>query len=148
MNNQILAISLEKKFAGRAKDIKKTASKILGVLKQKNVGMKIYLAGNQKMRFLNRKFRGKNKAANILSFSEPKNFIYPPAARGGQARKIRRLGEIYLNVEQKEKIFSTKLLIAHGILHLLGYDHETKQKTIKMERVENRLFRQIRSTKH
>ncbi len=135
--NKISVIGLEKKFGKFEKKIKTIALATLKNLKQDGVQAEIYLAGNQKMKFLNKKFRGKNKAADVLSFNEPKNFISPPS-------KFKRVGEIYLNMDNnsRQTAVSYKLLI-HGLLHLLNYDHKKKNDRIDMEKIERKLFNQI-----
>ncbi len=85
------------------------------------------------MKFLNKKFRGKDKAADVLSFNEPKNFVSPPS-------KFRRIGEIYLNVSSIKYQVSSDRLLIHGLLHLLGYVHKKKNDRIKMEKIEQKLL--------
>lgn len=137
--NKILVIGLEKKFEKFEKKIKIAASKILKNLKQDGVQAEIYLAGDQEMKFLNKKFRGKDKAADVLSFNEPKNFISPPS-------KFKKIGEIYLNMSDIQSCPSAsrcRMLLAHGLLHLLGYIHKKKNDRIKMEKIEQKLLSQI-----
>lgn len=144
MANKILVISLDKKFRKFEQRTKKTGIEILKILKKKNAEVEIYLAGNRQMKALNKKFRKKDKPANILSFNEPKGFVYPKSSGRGN----KKIGEIYLNTETKDEMFSKKTLLAHGILHLFGYNHKTKKEANKMEAVEQKIFRQIRNTKH
>ena len=127
--NRVSVISSDKKFKKFERKIKNTALKILKILKKASVSVEIYLINSQKMRFLNKKFRGKNKTTTILSFEESRNFISPPS-------KFRKIGEIYLNEETRDKKQETKLLV-HGLLHLFGYNHQKKNDRIKMERLEN-----------
>ncbi|MEK7147053.1 MAG: rRNA maturation RNase YbeY [Patescibacteria group bacterium] len=122
------------------KNLKTAASAVLTVLKQSGVCLEIYLAGGQRMLSLNKKFRGKNKAADVLSFNEPKSFI------SGQSHKP--LGEIFLNVAKtckSDKSYGDYMayLLIHGILHLLGYNHIKKNDIIKMERKERQLLNKI-----
>jgi len=131
--NEVSVVNLVEQSAEERKEIKKIVLKILKILKQNNVSVEIYLADAKKMRFLNKKFRGKNKAASILSFEEPKNFILPPS-------KTRKIGEIYLNAEFSIFNFQFSILLAHGLLHLLGYTHEKKSDTIEMEKMEKFLI--------
>lgn len=136
MRNKVSVISVRKgfkKFESRSKD---DALKILKILKQNDVFVEIFLAGDKEMKTLNKKFRNKDKTANVLSFNEPKNFVFPPSA----AMKTRKIGEVYLNVEQTgpKKMFSSKHLLAHAILHLLGYSHNDK-----MEKKERFLISKI-----
>lgn len=84
--------------------------------------------------FLNKKFRNKDKAADILSFVEPKNFTLPPS-------KAKKLGEIYLKLPPAD--FPLNQLVIHGLLHLLGYTHKSKNDTILMEKREKFLISKI-----
>ena len=79
------------------------------------------------MRDLNRKFRQKNKTTDVLTF--PADDSYDDPARNG-----RPLGDIVISVDQARRqaadekhslATEVRYLILHGILHALGYDHET-----------------------
>ncbi len=143
--NKVAVVSLNKKLSsgtGRKaeKKIRLTAARILRKLRKNGVFLEIFLADNGKMRFLNRKFRGKNKAANVLSFKEPKGFIYPGS-------KYKRIGEIYLKLPitpptprlRRAGNYPITQLLAHGILHLFGYSHSKKIDRIKMEKREKEI---------
>ena len=97
--------------------------------------VEIYLADSRKMRVLNKRFRRKDKVANILSFEEPKNFVSAPS-------KTRKIGEIYLKVPTTD--YPIEQLIAHGLLHLLGFHHDKKDDTIKMEKIERLLIEKLK----
>jgi probable rRNA maturation factor len=90
------------------------------------------------MRFLNRRYRHKNYVTDVLSFSYGEVLV----------DKRLFLGEIVIAPEvaftqavrygvcpHKE----LRQLFVHGILHLLGYDHETDQG--QMNRLQKRLLR-------
>lgn len=118
------------------KEIKRLASEILKKLKKRDLYLEIYLISPQKIRALNKKYRGKNKATDILSFQEPRGFLYPD--------KQKRLGEIYLNssaVSDKENL---KILLIHGILHLFGYQHKKKSDRIRMEKKETAILKLLK----
>lgn len=131
MANKVAVLSLEKKFKKFDGKIKKTALKIFKILKKKNVSVEVYLAGNQKMRFLNKKFRRKDKSTDVLSFEEPKGFIYPKS-------KFKPIGEVYINVSSVKCQMSS--LLIHGLLHLFGYNHKKKNDRIKMEKKERQIL--------
>jgi probable rRNA maturation factor len=90
------------------------------------------IVGAREGRRLNRSFRGKNYATNVLSFPYAKGvgdviLCHPVIAR--EARKRRKpLAAHYAH------------LVLHGLLHLRGYDHEKKREAKRMERVEIRLL--------
>ncbi|MFH1346632.1 MAG: rRNA maturation RNase YbeY [Spirochaetota bacterium] len=111
------------------KELEKVALKTIEFLGKKNVSVEVFLAESRLMKFLNKKFRGKNRAADVLSFEEPKDFVSPKS-------KNKNIGEIYLNVEVSSFKFQVSSLLVHGLLHLFGYDHKKKNDIMKMEKVE------------
>jgi probable rRNA maturation factor len=98
----------------------------------------VLLTTDAAIRRLNRQFRGKNKATDVLSF--PADFLFP-----GQREKDRVAGDLAISVttalrqarEQNHSLsIEIKVLILHGLLHLAGYDHETDDgKMARRERV-------------
>lgn len=115
------------------KEIKKIVRKILNYLKLKNVSVDVFFLKNEEMITLEKKFIGKRKKiVEVLSFSQPENFPSPD-------KKGRFLGEIYLNKSVKNSKRLIYLLI-HGILHLLGFDHQKKRDTIKMKELEKKIL--------
>lgn len=74
---------------------------------------------------------------NVLSYEAPEHFPRPDVP--GKA-----LGEIYLNPKYiSEHGEDVDLMLAHGFLHLLGYDHKTERDRMKMEKKEDDLLRQF-----
>jgi len=99
----------------------------------------IALVGPRKGRQLNRQFRGKDYATNVLSFP------YVPAP----GEKSPLLGDLVLcppvmareAVEQRKPLrHHYAHLTIHGVLHLLGYDHGTDAGAARMEKLERRLL--------
>ncbi|MBI3045923.1 MAG: rRNA maturation RNase YbeY [Candidatus Harrisonbacteria bacterium] len=113
------------------KEVIKKARQLAGFLPKKGT-IEIYLIGSRRMKMLNKKFRGQDKATNVLSFQKPKGF---PGTK---------LGEVYLDTwyirKHKE---SLELMLAHGVLHILGYDHEKRSDRIKMEKKERQLLSKL-----
>lgn len=114
------------------KKIKGTAAKVLRELKKENLAVEIFIIGKAMARAINKKFRGKDKAADVLSFIEPEDFFSPPS-------KFRKIGEIYLNAQISNSKSQIQNLLIHGLFHLLGYTHKKKNDRIKMEKMENKL---------
>jgi len=80
----------------------------------------IAVVDDSAMSALNRKFRQKNKTTDVLTFAGEDQF----------------LGDIVISIEQARRqaadekhslATEVRYLIVHGILHALGYDHETDQ---------------------
>jgi len=127
-----------------------TAKKIFGLVKKSgNYECEINIICQERMKALNQKFRNKDKATTILSFvaNENKDFILPPS-------KYQYLGEILLcpTIIEKEakslEISTEKLmtrLLIHGILHLVGYTHQSHKDAQRMEckeeKINNRLIK-------
>jgi probable rRNA maturation factor len=98
------------------------------------------LSTDNEMRALNRQFRGHDKPTNVLSF---------PA--GGRAVDG-VLGDVVLALETLEKEANTlgiplvhhlQHLVVHGLLHLVGHDHETEADAARMESLESRILARL-----
>jgi probable rRNA maturation factor len=105
---------------------------------QNTGSLSVVLTGKPEMQSLNLRYRGKNYATDVLSFS------YPDA----MMEEDPFLGEIVLSPEiAAEQAFRWRVafnrefrkLLLHGILHLLGYDHESDRG--QMKRTETALMR-------
>src|ERR1051326_746629 len=95
----------------------------------------ILVASNKRLRDLNRRFRRKDKATDVLSFPRPS---------GGD---IAISAQIALENAQSyghSPASELKILVLHGMLHLAGYDHERDNG--RMARTESRLRSQLKLT--
>jgi probable rRNA maturation factor len=118
----------------------------------------VALVTDAEMKRWNRAFRGKNRPTDVLSFPvddspKPKSKS-PRRSRRGKQTALRSaglyLGDIAIapavaraNAVRFGRTFpdEMRILILHGILHLMGYDHETDEG--QMDRRENRLRREL-----
>ena len=108
---------------------------------KKKVSFTILLSNNKNIKKLNKKFRNKNKATDILSF---------PSEKKINLKKSPYIGDIVISYDfmNKPKALSilefkskvTKIFI-HGFLHLLGYDH-VKLKDFKVMLIEEEMIYQ------
>lgn len=98
------------------------------------IEISLVITGQEQIQALNRDYRGKDQPTDVLSFAmqenregeEPEAFISPPDG-------LLHLGEVIISypqasIQAAEQGHSVKKelaeLIIHGVLHILGYDHE------------------------
>lgn len=143
--------------------LKEIARKVIEIAAQekpelkkfKKIEISLTFVGEGRMRKLNKFWRGKNKTTDVLSFGfddiDFKNglwkkpvFVLPD--------NVKRLGEAIINpdkVKNQAKKFGHSFekeiihLLTHGILHLLGYDHEKPKDAFKMEELEEKALKKI-----
>ncbi len=121
--------------------LKKTANLVLEKEGKKGFDLSIALVGRERIRTINKRYRGKNRATDVLAFPEVN--IQKEKFKIGPAEKSRGLGEIIICIREVKKNakrmnlpFKKELAtcLIHGILHLLGYDHEVNpEKAREME---------------
>ena len=101
------------------------AKKILKGENKKELNLSIVFVGESRIKKLNKEYRGKNKVTDVLSFGEGLNEI------------VICLQEVKKNARKFNSSFKRELarVLVHGILHLLGYEHEKEKKEAeKMEK--------------
>jgi rRNA maturation RNase YbeY len=99
--------------------------------------LSIVLTGDAAIRELNRNYRGKDTSTDVLSFPQLDDALESPGPRGldqtSSSGPPTALGDIVISVETamqqaREMGIAPALrmrgLLIHGLLHLLGYDHE------------------------
>jgi len=115
--------------------LEKVAKKVLIGENKEKLELSIVLVGQARIRKLNKKYRRKNRSTDVLSFTYDDS------------------GEIVIclpEVKKNAKKFHSPLqkelakVLIHGILHLLGYDHEKSEKAAKeMEEKQEHYLRKI-----
>jgi probable rRNA maturation factor len=96
----------------------------------------VLLADDSTLEDLNSRFRGKASATNVLSFPAVEN---PENLLGDVALA---LGVCLSEAQSQSKSLQDHVshLVAHGILHLLGYDHVTDDEADEMENLEREIL--------
>lgn len=114
--------------------LKKIGEKILEA-EEKKMEISLVLVGRRRIKTLNKKYRQKNKVTDVLSFSY-----------NGSGEVVICLQEVKKNAKRYNLAYEkelTKVLI-HGLLHLLGYDHEVNpQKAGEMKKKEEHYLSQF-----
>jgi probable rRNA maturation factor len=92
----------------------------------------VLLADDATVRDLNARFRGQDKATNVLSFPAPAN----PEGHLGDLALARGVCAREAADQGKRLADHLQHLVAHGVLHLLGYDHMNDDEAEEMEGLE------------
>tara|TARA_B100000035_G_scaffold307064_1_gene309861 strand:+ start:260 stop:718 length:459 start_codon:yes stop_codon:yes gene_type:complete len=126
------------------KSIKKFPKKYRFINKKAHIS--ILLTNNKKIKFLNKKFRKKNKPTDILSFP---NFNEKNLKKNIKNKKF-YLGDIAISHEEFVRKNKLELkngflkLFIHGFLHLLNFDHKLNKDFKKMNFVEKEIFKKVK----
>jgi len=141
----------QKKIKIDEKEVYKIAHDILTILDYSNFDLGIWLTTNQTIRKYNKLYRKKDKPTDILSFQfyekiKPGERIVP------KPTETKDLGDLIISLEYAKKdadkqgkllIEHLKKLLAHGICHLIGYEHETDQDYKKMQARESYILKKL-----
>lgn len=122
--------------------LKNIAKKVLELEKKEDFSLSIFLVGPARIRNLNKKYRGKNRVTDVLSFGQVQDFqfIMPPDTKEYLGEVIICLREVKKHAKKSNISLKEELarVLIHGILHLLGYEHEnSQQEAQKMEEKQN-----------
>jgi probable rRNA maturation factor len=121
-------------------DLARRARAMLDAVQMANSELSILLTGKDQIRELNRLYRKKNRPTDVLSFSQREGEL------GDRAGRL--LGDVVLSVPTArgqadargcDLVSELTMLLAHGLLHLLGWDHDTPAKHRRMRRETERL---------
>jgi probable rRNA maturation factor len=111
----------------------------------------VLLTTDGAMRKMNRQFRGKDKATDVLSFPALEPSQVSKSRPGPPGNQEQLAGDLAISVETAQRqaadnghalTMEIKILILHGLLHLSGYDHESDDG--KMARRERALRGRLR----
>ena len=130
-----------KELSGRK--LKKVAQKVLAIVERDRAELCLALVGNQEIQKLNAKFRKKDYPTDVLSFPAPEEM--PPG--------VLLLGDVVISVERAKEQAKERgrtldeemvTLLIHGVVHLLGYDHERSAKDARiMGRLEKKIYKAL-----
>ena len=111
--------------------------------KNKKIFFTLLLSNNKGIKKLNKKFRNKNKATDILSF---------PLNKKTKLKNKSYLGDIAISYNfmdkpknQEKKLFNDKVIkvFIHGFLHLLAFDHIKLKDYKKMLKEEQKIYQSV-----
>lgn len=140
--NNLTTVSIDKKF------LRKIAKEVFrGEKVKKEAGLSIAFVGLARIKEINKRYRGKNKVTDVLSF--PETEVLGEKFKVGRLQKIQNLGEIIIcpqQVRKNAKRYRTNfqkeltLVLIHGILHLLGYSYEKGERKAKRMKMKKKYY--------
>ena len=123
--------------------MRKVVSAVLSRVGRSADDVSIHWVGAERMRTLNRRYRGKDRPTDVLSFAAEEGWhIMKQAARD--------LGDVFLCVPQIERqakqygvtyIEEATRMLAHGVLHLAGFDHRSRKEAKTMFGIQEKIVR-------
>jgi probable rRNA maturation factor len=133
----------QKRLKIKKLNLRRVARRILSVSGCPDAELSVLIVDDAEIRTINRDYLGRDKATNVISF----------AMQEGEGAGVQPglLGDVVISADTAERdafeasiSFESELyfLLLHGILHLLGYDHErgTKAEAMRMEAREREIF--------
>ena len=144
----ITIINRQRKIKVNLDDVKKNLSKMLEFVEYKDFDVNVLFTTDATIKKYNKKFRQQDKSTDILSFP------FHSDLKPGKAIKInspddKNLGDIIISLEYVQQVAKEigvpfkahlKTLLAHGVAHLLNYDHKTDAQFKAMQKIEQQLL--------
>ena len=140
----IKSLEWNKNLPSYKKCISNSVNQIFKIIKfssNNEISISFLLTSSSEIKLLNQRYRNKNKPTNVLSFPmnekiENKNYLGDIVIA---CEKI--IDESYEQNIKKYKYLS-KMTI-HGVLHLLGYKHDTDRQFNKMNSIEKNILEEM-----
>lgn len=130
----MLVRSLDRRLSRYEKPLRETAEGFFKFNKTRRV-VEIYIVNSSQMRKLNFKYRGIDKATDVLAIEAPE---FPN-------QREDYIGEVYLNPSYlKSKPYDVHYILVHGLLHLLGFTHQGKSDNMEMEKREKEVLKWLK----
>lgn len=110
---------------------------------QQNQELHIKISGDETLQALNLEYKGVDAPTDVLSF--PIGFENPETGR-------MYLGDVLISYPQAKRqaeeaghtvVDEVRLLVVHGVLHLLGHDHATEEEKDQMWSVQDELLKKL-----
>jgi probable rRNA maturation factor len=125
-------------IAIRSSKVRSIAEKMLKHIARSEDELSVLLTDDAFIQTLNATHRGKDRPTDVLAFPLDETPDTEPTAVGSPERL---LGDVVISLDTAERqakarkhslLDEVSFLLAHGILHLVGYDHETDEEEAEM----------------
>lgn len=137
----VLIKNRQRKLKLNTRDIRKFTQDVLNLLGCGEKELSLVLVNDRQITEINRDYLGRDKPTNVISFAMTEGEF------GDLASGL--LGDVIISVETafrhaaesgSRHLDEIQYLVIHGILHLIGYDHETGKDGLKMRKKEAEIF--------
>ena len=145
INFNVDEVGWKKNFPYFKKYISKTVSHTFEVIDFKitqDISVTFFLTSNKKIKELNLKYRKKNKPTNVLSFPMQSSYMNQYLL-GDIVLASQTLLKESIETKIRKYDYLCKMTI-HGMLHLLGYDHQTEDQFKQMRKFENLIYNNLK----
>jgi rRNA maturation RNase YbeY len=132
-----------------ARHVGRVGRRLLAALRRPDAELSVLLVSDGEIHRLNREWRSKDRPTDVLSF---------PQQGGDGAAPAGLLGDVVISVDTARRQAAergvslrheSERLLIHGLLHLLGYDHErSPAEARRMQRRERLLARRLAEASH
>ena len=145
--NKVMVHAAEMPLPEWVKPLKEFVLKVLLLLKKDKWDLSILLCGDKTIKDLNKIYRGKDEATDILSFALDESRDFPPDE--GRRSGRHTPGDIVISLEtmrknarrfQVEEDEELRRLLIHGILHLDGMDHKGNDEAEPMLQLQENIL--------
>ncbi|MCK9598796.1 MAG: rRNA maturation RNase YbeY [Sphaerochaeta sp.] len=165
METYYIDVSYEKEAYQQIADqmlVIKRLEEVLLLLDEGSCEFSVSFVSDEAMQQLNKKYRDKDEPTDILSFvqeDDVEDFTWPEVVfeeSGSLPQEIHVLGDMVISLDTLKRnalSFSVEpdeelhRLLIHGLLHLLGEDHETNDADEPMLVKQEQLLQQVRGSK-
>jgi probable rRNA maturation factor len=136
----IVDVTLSEGVAWPVEAVEADAARVLAEFGLEDAELSVLLCDDATIHPLNKQYRGKDKPTDVLSFSQ---------LEGEAVGRREVIGDVVISLETaarqaRERRHDTaqeiRVLLVHGICHLLGYDHEQDDEAEAMEALERDLL--------
>lgn len=126
-----------------ASEVRRRATQMLAHLAMPKAELSVLLTGDDEIHELNRDYRQKDRPTDVLAFAMAEGQATPE--HGAEI-----LGDVVISLQtaarqaaarRREPLVEVTHLLAHGLLHLVGYDHQNDAEEREMKRVTRALMR-------
>ena len=141
-----MPVEVVRRGAGKefpSRKLKSIAAKILDLLEENQAELSVALVGNAEIQRLNAKYRKKNSPTDVLSFPVENRLLVGERLLGDVIISVQKARQ---QAKERQRSLDKEMvtLLIHGVVHLLGYDHERSAKEARiMQRLEKKVYRAL-----